>query len=222
MRHWLGLVAVASAHPTAGGPLIGRREGQRLARKELAEVSFFQRVLNWLGHLLSATSSAVPTGWFGLIVLAVLAVLVITVVVFWIRPARSRRSTAASILTRQVRSAQDYRKAAVRLASESDFARAIVEGVRAIAAELEERAILPPRPARTADELAVEAGRELPALADDLRAVTRLFDDVRYGDRDGTKAGYDLVTKVDGQVQSAARRDGGGARPAVAAVGVPR
>ncbi len=39
---------VTIAAPAAGGPLIGRRTGQRLARHELAEMSIWQRVIDWL------------------------------------------------------------------------------------------------------------------------------------------------------------------------------
>jgi hypothetical protein len=69
--------------------------------------------------------------------------------------------------------------------------------------ELEERGILAPRLGRTADELAAEAGRLLPALGTDLGSAARLFDDVRYGDRDGTPAGYALVKRVDAEIRSA-------------------
>src|SRR4029077_9495669 len=119
-------------------------------------------------------------------------------------------------------SARDYRRAAERLAAAGDYAGAIVDGVRAIAAELDERAILPPRPGRTADELGVEAGRELPGLAADLRAVTRLFDDVRYGDKDGSLAGYDLVRRVDKCVRAARPAPGPAPAPAMAVLAVPK
>jgi len=170
-------ISLASA---AGGPLLGRRAGQRIARRELAEISFWQRMIQWLARL--TAGRYVPGGWFGLIALAVLAILVITVVIFWVRPGRARRTAALSVLSGETLTARDYRRAAERLAAAGDYAAAIVEGVRAIAAELTERDVLPPRPGRTADELAVEAGAELPDLAGDLRTGARLFDDIRYGD----------------------------------------
>jgi type II secretory pathway pseudopilin PulG len=204
----------------AGGPLIGRKEGQRLARQELARVGFWQRVLNWIGRLLHGAGNVVPRGWFGLVVLAVLVIVVALVVVFWVSPRRARRSTARSVLTGQDRTAQDYRRAAQQHADAGDYAAAILDGVRAIAAELDERKILPPRPGRTADELALEAGRELPALAADLRAVTSLFDDVLYGDRDGTPAGYQLVSRLDEGVRVAKATPA--SAPALAGLAVPR
>jgi type II secretory pathway pseudopilin PulG len=204
----------------AGGPLIGRRAGQRLARHELAELSFWQRVGQLISRLLAG--NAVPGGWFGLIALAVLAVLAITVVIFWVRPSRTRRSATQAVLGGESMTARDYRRAAERQAAAGDYAGAIVEGVRAIAAELGERDILPPRPGRTAAELAAEAGLELPELADDLRDVTRLFDDIRYGDRDGSQAGYQLVRRVDEQVRAARPAEVTAAQPAMAGFGVPR
>ena len=66
--------ALAGPLTTAGGPYIGRVPAQRLARRELAEVSIWQRVLDWLARTLGSASHAVPGGWFGLIVLLVLAV----------------------------------------------------------------------------------------------------------------------------------------------------
>ncbi len=214
--------AGAAATRLAGGPLIGRRAAQRLARHELAEMSIWQRIWHWLARLPGAAGSVVPGGWFGLIALAVLAVLAITIIIFWVRPARTARSRAESVLGGELMTARDYRRAAERLAAAGDYAGAIVEGVRAIAAELDERGVLQPRPGRTADELAAEAGRELPGLADGLRTVTQLFDDIRYGDRDGSHAGYQLVSRVDDEIRAARAAGGPGSEPAMAGPAVPR
>jgi hypothetical protein len=187
----------------AGGRLIGRRAAQILARRELEKVSIWQRILHALEHLFTASSNAVPGGWFGLVVLGVLVAALIVAIVTWARPSLRRRLRTGAVLADKARTAEDYRRSAVRFAEAGDYRAAIVDGVRAIAAELEERGILPPRPGRTADELAVEAGGQLPHLADNLRAVTRLFDDVRYGDRPGSESGYGLVVRVDATVRTA-------------------
>jgi len=215
--------AAASAAVTwagAGGPLPGRRAGQRLARRELAEASFWQRLLQWLARL--AQGRYVPGGWFGLVALAVLAVLALTVVIFWVRPRTNRRAAAEAVLGGQMMSARDYRRAAERHAAAGDFAAAIIDGVRAIAADLAERDVLPPRPGRTARELAAEAGAELPSVAGDLRTVASLFDDIRYGDRDGSEAGYQLVSRVGNAVRAARPGGSAAAEPVIAASGVPR
>lgn len=213
---------IATSRQGPWGPLVGRRTGQRLARQELAETSFWQRVLGWLARLFRASGNAVPTGWFGLIALAILAVLAISVVIFWVQPRRVRRAQSEAVLNGESMTARDYRRAAERLAAAGDYTRAIVEGVRAIAADLEEREILAPRPGRTADELAWQAGRELPGIADDLRAATRLFDDIRYGDKDGSHAGYQLVSRVDKDVRAARAAAAAAPEPDLAGFGVPR
>jgi hypothetical protein len=215
-------LAVRSAAVPAGGPPIGRHAGQRLARRELAEMTFWQRIVNWLAHLPVNAGKVVPGGWFGLISLAILAVVTVTVVLYWARPTRTRRARTEAVLGRASMSARDYRRSAERLAAAGEYAAAIVDGVRAIAAELDERGVLPPRPARTARELASEAGGELPDLAADLRAVTRLFEDIRYGDKDGHLEGYQLVSRVDNEVRVARPAAAAAPQAQLTGFGVPR
>jgi hypothetical protein len=204
----IGPGAGESAEVTAAGPgrEIGRRAAQELARRELAKLAsepLWYRILADIGRAFGTASGAIPAGWFGLIALGVLAAALIAVILIWARPKASKRLRTSAVLGGQTRTAQQYRLAARRLAAAGAYSGAIIEGVRGIAAELDERGILAPRPGRTANELAIEAGKELPALAADLRAVTRLFDDVRYGDREGTQAGYELVTRLDARAMTA-------------------
>jgi hypothetical protein len=229
-RIWLG-PATAAALPlaargapllAAGGPLVNRREGQILARRELSKVSIWARILHDLGQLFNTSANAVPGGWFGLIVFGVLIAVLIVVILTRVRPSGRRRIRVGSVLGAKALTAQNYRRSAARLAEAGDYSQAIIEGVRAIAAELEERGVLRPRLGRTANELAIEAGAELPGLATALRTVTRLFDDVRYGDRPGTEAGYELVSQVDGQVRAAPVTLTDANRPVAADLLVPR
>ncbi|HET7014884.1 MAG TPA: DUF4129 domain-containing protein [Streptosporangiaceae bacterium] len=200
----VGSAVIGLAHRSGGSgpPLIGRRDARILARRELGRINIVERILLDLRHLFDLSGGAVPSGWFGLIVLGVLAAALIIVIFAWVRPTRHRRERQSAVIGNKTRTAQDYRKSAARLAAAGDFSAAIIDGVRAIAAELEERGILPPRLGRTADELAVEAAVALPALAADLRSVTGLFDDIRYGERPGTEAGYQLVSRLDAAVRT--------------------
>jgi len=206
----------------AGGPLIRRRPAQILARHELDKVSIWTRILHDIQQLFNGSASVVPGGWFGLVVLGVILVVLLIVVLSWARPAVRRRVRSAPVLDGKARTAEDYRRAAARFAASADYGQAIVEGVRAVAAEIEERKVLSPRAGRTANELAAEAGAELPGLAADLLAVTLLFDDVRYGDRPGTEAGYKLVGQVDKRVRTAPVTVTDGGPPAAAGLLVPR
>jgi hypothetical protein len=206
----------------AGHPLIGRKPAQRIARHELAEVSIVQRIENWIARLLGGAADAVPMGWFGLVVLIVVIAVVAIIVIYWTRPGGPTRRAAAPVLADLPRTAREYRGAAERLAAAGDYGGAIVERVRAIAAEIDERGLLARRPGRTAGELAVEAGRALPAIAPDVTAAMRLFDDIHYGDRPGTEPGYALVCRVDAAVMSAPARHADDTRRDFAGLGLPR
>jgi hypothetical protein len=197
----------------AGRPAgIHRAPAQRLARQELARGMYqrpiWDRVLDafqrWLSSL---TGRAVHIP--GPVALTVLVLVLVAVVaaVAWLGPARRSRRQAAAVLSGASLSAADYRRNAERLAARGDFSEAIAERVRAIAVDLERRAVLPPRPGRTAAELADETAAALPAGAlpggeDRLHDAARLFDDVRYGGRDGTQDGYARVRDLDADLMS--------------------
>ena len=210
----------------AGGiPVVGRRAGQHLARAELSKAiyhpqpSLAQRAahfaLEWLGRLFHATQR-LPGGWWGFVVLIALVVLLAGVVLDRTGPvARARRRRAGPGATSLARTAREHRDAAARLAVAGDYAGAICERVRAIAAELDERGVLAPRIGRTADEFAAEAGRALPSHAAGLLGAARLFDEVRYGRRAGTRPGYGQVAELDARIVASA------GRRSAAAVGTP-
>jgi hypothetical protein len=146
----------------------------------------------------------VPGGWWSIVALVALAVIIVAVVLARVGPlARARRASPGPLRGSLPMTAQEHRELAQRLAAGGDHSGAILEYVRAIAAGLEERAILPSGPGRTADELAAEAGRLLPAHADDLTAAARLFDDIRYGGRDGTAEGAARLRDLDAVVRTA-------------------
>jgi Domain of unknown function (DUF4129) len=61
--------------------------------------------------------------------------------------------------------------------------------------------------------LAAEAGAALPDLAAEFAAAVRVFDEVWYGDRPGTAAGYAQLTRLDERVQAAKPRPLGSPPP---------
>jgi hypothetical protein len=195
----------------AGLPGIGRRAAQELARRELSksiyQPSVSQRVLEWiarqLDRLFSVINTNVPGGWWALVSLVILAALIVSVVLVQVRPGAPRRAGRGQPLAGQAMSASDHCKLADSHAGAGDYSAAIIERVRAVAAELQERSVLPARPGRTADEFAAEASLSMPALAGQLTDAARLFDDVRYGGRTGTSAGYERVRDLDNAVRSA-------------------
>ena len=78
--------------------------------------------------------------------------------------------------------------------------------------------MLSPRLGWTAAEIAAEAAQALPADASALHQGARLFDDICYGERPGTAAGYALVRDLDQRIIAASRE---AARSGPAAPGRP-
>jgi Domain of unknown function (DUF4129) len=204
------LAAGALAGGPPGGAAVTRGAGQRLARSELSKrmyhpgVSLTERIVDAIGRLLQSAQGAVPGGWWAVVALAALAVLAGTAILRWIGPvARPRARAGSALLPDRPLSARDHRAEGERLAAAGDFAGAIIESLRAVALELEERGLLPPRVGRTADELAAEASAPLPGQAARLREAARLFDEVRYGGRAGTMVGYRRLRDLDAAVSRA-------------------
>lgn len=207
----------ASASPGGDGQLIGRRAAQRLARAELSRAmyqphtSIISRILNEILRLLDrlfSVGNSVPGGWWSLVALAVIAVLVVAGIVIGIGPvARAHRHADAVTVGLGTLSARDHRLRAGQLAEAGDYSGAILESVRAIAAELEERSVLGPRAGRTADETADEAGQALPAEAAALLDAAHLFDEICYGKRMGSRPGYDRLRALDARISAVRPRE---------------
>jgi hypothetical protein len=207
------LGAGALARPAGGTPLVSRRAGQTLARTELSKAiyhrheSLAQRLLDAINRLLNdlyTAGQSFPGGWWSVVALAALTALAVALVLARLGPlARAHREAGQAAPGGRPLSAADHRQRAATLASAGDYAAAILEAVRGIARQLEERGVLSPRLGRTADEIAAEAGLVLPAEADALQDAARLFDDICYGERPGTAGGYALVRSLDTRLQSA-------------------
>lgn len=210
---------------TASGPGIGREHARELARHELAKSIYRPSLLSrwgrdlarWLSSLFRPMNVGEPN-WLALTALAVLIVLGLAAAFYWLgSPSASRRGRAGPVIGDKPRTADEYRRAAEERAASGNYQDAIAERVRAIAADLEAREILLPRPARTADELAADAAQAFPAESAELTTAAQLFDEVRYGGRPGTQAGYDMVRSLDDRVASATPQ----VRAVPAVVGAP-
>ncbi|RSN71473.1 DUF4129 domain-containing protein [Actinomadura sp. WAC 06369] len=198
---------------------VDREQAREMARRELdkqvyrrEEPSFLERwwndFLEWLRELLNQSpGGGQATGGGNTLLTVVVVVLVLAIVialVAWLmRGAGNPRSRRDGLLDDAApATALDHRDAAERHAAAGQWAEAIRERLRAVARDLEERAVLGPRPGRTADELAAEAGAAVPELADALRAAVRVFEDVWYGDRPGTADGYAQVRDLDDRLRA--------------------
>jgi Domain of unknown function (DUF4129) len=212
------VVITLNGSPGAPGPWhgIGRQAAQRLARAELSKRIYHRHppllrqildaITRWLGRVFREANAA-PGGWWGLVALLVLLVIVAAVILYRIGPvARTRRRAPEPVRGPHARTARDLRDSAAELAASGDYSGAICETVRAIAAELDERMVLPPQAGQTADEFAGEAGQALPRHAAELHAAARLFDEIRYGYRTGSRQGYALLRELDSAIKTSAAR----------------
>ncbi|MFC4609334.1 DUF4129 domain-containing protein [Streptomyces maoxianensis] len=169
--------------------------------------SLLQRALNrfwdWVGGIFDAASGATPGGPVGLLVVVLLVIGLIAAL--WWRLGTPRRTpgTADSLFDDSPRSASEHRAAAEAHAAAGRWNQAVQERMRAIVRSLEERTLLDPRPGRTADEAAAEAGRSLPGHADGLRASAREFDDVAYGGRTADRQAYLRLRDLDLELERA-------------------
>ena len=188
---------------------------RRWASDELAdpvyhESSLLDRLVEWVMDLLdrlfaSGDGVGADPRVVGIVLLAV--VVVVALVALWIAgPVRRSRRAAADRLVfdaADVRAAQEIRAASETAAHRGDWHEAVLERFRAIVRSLEERALLDERAGRTAHEVAVDAGRRLPAAHDDLLAASAVFDEVCYGAATGSQAQYEDLVALDEQVGAA-------------------
>ncbi|GAA2091578.1 DUF4129 domain-containing protein [Streptomyces albiaxialis] len=164
--------------------------------------NLLQRIIEWvwdrISSLLDAASGATPGGPTGLI--AVIAVLVLLALALRLRLGKLRAqptSDTSALFDNRPRTAADHRASSEAHASEARWSEAVQERMRALVRSLEERALLDPRPGRTADEAADEAGLALPEHADALQAAAHSFDEVTYADRPADEAAYLRLRDLD-------------------------
>ncbi|GAA0843196.1 DUF4129 domain-containing protein [Streptosporangium amethystogenes subsp. fukuiense] len=200
--------------PFPASPIdIGREEARRRAIQELLGAEYAKEPLvdrlwrgvnQFLGDLLDQESAGVVGSLAARAVLIVI-VIGIAVAVFLVarRTARSTSTRAEGLFGDRRLTAAEHREAAERLAAEARWAEAVRERLRAVARDLEDRVIVDSTPGRTAGELAAEAGLALPALAAELAAAARVFDDVTYGEVPGTPEAYRVMCALDEHLRAA-------------------
>ncbi|MFD5746052.1 DUF4129 domain-containing protein [Streptomyces sp. NPDC127033] len=155
------------------------------------------RIREWIGALLDAASGAAPGGPLGLVVI-ILVVVVLCAALWWRLGTPGRTAaTTGTLFDDGPRSAAEHRATAETHAAAHRWTEAVQERMRAIVRSLEERALLDPRPGRTADEAASEAGGALPDHAARLRTAAREFDDVTYGGRTADERAYLRLRDLD-------------------------
>ncbi|MFE9259081.1 DUF4129 domain-containing protein [Streptomyces sp. NPDC006879] len=202
--------------PTADEPpvTVGRLPAREAAEHELSKPIYHehdpglaQRAWNafweWIEGLFATASRAAPGGVLGLVVI-VLFVIALAAALWWRLGAPRRAATSgAALFGERPHSAAEHRACAESFARANEWTQAVQERMRALVRGLEERALLDPRPGRTADEAAAEAARALPAHTVELHSAARGFDEVTYGERTATEAEYQRLCALDLAIEAA-------------------
>lgn len=223
----------AAARLVTAAP-VDRDEARRAAERELSkgvyhrdEPGLLERavdaVFDRIARLLDRVASVTPGGGLGLAFLVLLVAAVVAVVVWRAGPVRrGYRVAAGTVELSGDLDAAEHRRQADAHAAQGRYAEAVRERMRAIVRELETRGVLEPRPGRTADEVARDAGRLVPAVSGDLRTAAGIFDEVWFGGRAADAQADVLLRQADERIRRA-QLSVAGTRP-VAAAGyqVPR
>jgi hypothetical protein len=210
--HTGGTIVLALSRGDEPPVTVPRDPAREAARRELSKRMYHendpspvQRALNafwdWVDRLFGAASASTPGGTLGLVVIVLVVVAVVAAL--WWRLGTPHRAPASSatLFDDRPKSAAEHRATAEAHAAQGHWNQAVQERMRAIVRSLEERALLDPRPGRTADEAGAEAGRTLPSHSDRLRAAARDFDDVTYGGRPGDPRAYQRLTELDRDIE---------------------
>lgn len=128
-----------------------------------------------------------------------------------VQRSRTSRRGSTAVFDDDTRSASELLASADRHAADGRWGPAVLDRFRALLRSLEDRAVLEPRPGRTADEGAREAGARLTGYAVELAAAARLFDEVCYGEASPGSDDDSRLRRLSEQV-AATRPDPAGAR----------
>jgi hypothetical protein len=162
------------------------------------------RAVSWLDDRLARAAGLAPGGTLGLLALLVVLAAAAALILWRTGPLRRAHAAGSSALdVSTLVSAGQHRRRADAYARDGRYAEAVRERMRAVVRELEDRGVLEPRPGRTADEVARDAGTVVPAVAADLRAAARVFDEIWFGGRPATAASDAAIRAADQRVRTA-------------------
>jgi Domain of unknown function (DUF4129) len=197
-------------------PPVTRSGAQRAAARELSKsiyqrsnepllVRAFHAIERWIDHRLASALDHAPAGNGGALAVVVIIAAVIGLVVWRVGVPRRARTEGAVLAGAATMRAADHRELAERAAEHADWRTAVIERMRAIARELEERGVLEPRAGRTATELAREAAALLPSTAAGLTRSAELFNTVTYGAGTANSEQAAELARTDDAIRAASR-----------------
>jgi hypothetical protein len=170
-----------------------------------------QRILTWISDALDWLARAGQTDGAGpgplgfLAVLIPVALLILIAFLIYGVPRLNRRSSVTGALfgEDESRDAAAMRRDAERAAAAGDYTLAIAELFRALARRMAERSLVTTSPGTTASGFARRAAEVFPDAATPLAEAARVFDDVRYLGRTGTREQWDAMAALEGRLRNA-------------------
>lgn len=185
------LRAVSTDPPLVPSPDDARTELRReLLKPEYHDQQVLERLLDavdrWLGGVFDAAAGTPPLSAAAAILVAVLLLVGLGLLVSKVR-ATPRAATAGAVLADEVVTAAELRARARVALAEERYEDAVVDGFRAVTVGQVERGRLDDVPGATAHEVARALAADHPGLRDRVVDAARLFDLVRYGDREATR-----------------------------------
>lgn len=153
----------------------------------------------WLGNTLDAAAGTPPLSAAAAILVTVLLVVGLGLLVARVRAA-PRAEPAGAVLTEEVVTAAALRARARAALAEERYEAVVVEGFRALTVGQVEQGRLDDRPGATAREVADALAADRPALRSRIVDGALLFDLVRYGDREATRAQAQDVLALDDEL----------------------
>ena len=192
---------------------LDRAAAARAAREELAKQiyreagpSLTEQVLRWVSHyvnvVLDRAAGVSPGGYVGLVGVVIVVVAIAVALRLGVGPMRRASTSETALFVGRARTAAEHRASADGHAAAGRWAEAVRDRLRAIITGLEERTLLEPRPGRTADEAAADAGAVVPECAAELRVAARVFDDIWYGARPADATHDALLRGLDDRVRA--------------------
>lgn len=181
---------------------------RELSKPIYPKPSLTDQLWAWLEALLYrvfSAGSSVPGGWITIGLLSLLVVIAAVVAIrVAMRTMHTRRGAEGALFDGHQLGSAEHRVLAQQSAAQGDWAAAIRHRLRAVARRLEETEVLDPEPGRTATELARDAAAALPDVRDELSRAAEVFNDVTYGARTATEAGYRVIADLDDRLDRAA------------------
>jgi hypothetical protein len=194
--------------------------GQELSRPDYQE-SWVERFNRWLSDLLDKVSAATShAGQLNPVLAAAIAVALVGLCALAL--SRLRRNPTVqqhggAVFAEVRESAQQHRQAAHQALDQGRWGDAVVESVRALAAGLVERGLVPEQADVTVHELTENAAALYPGLGSRLRQTGVAFDETKYGDRPADEDRAVAAVALEDEV-SRRRPEQSGSRPPVSAV----